>query len=102
MSDYTYVKIGIARVYRSNWKDELEDNERMVQVIKSRLRDMIMTTPRDVCIGEDKIDWLSWAGTEAESEFDSLIEYAVNTRILSEVESTLAIPGYEDDVEFPD
>ena len=75
MPDSTGVKVEIYRIHESNWKEELEDRRDMIRRVKARIRDMVMTTPREMessC--GSKIDWIDWAGVEIESEMDSLIE----------------------------
>ena len=102
MSDSTSVKLDINRIYRSNWESELEENEHDLSRVKARIRDLVMSTPREMT-GDcgSKIDWLDWAGAELESEIDALIEYAVNVHVLNWIKTNLEL-GYEDDVEFPD
>jgi hypothetical protein len=47
MSDSTSVKVDINRIYRSNWESELEENEHDLARVKARIRDLVMSTPRD-------------------------------------------------------
>ena len=102
MPDSTSVKLDINRIYKSNWMDELEENEHLLQLVKSRIRDLVMSTPRTMT-GDcgSQIDWIDWAGVEVESELDSLIDYCNKVYVLGWIKQNLEI-GYTDDVVFPE
>jgi len=101
MPDATSVKVDIYRIYESNWKDELEEHEHLVQMVKSRIRDLVMSTPRDMESDDGhRIDWIDWAGVEVESELEALIDYATKAHVLGWIKQNLET-GYTEDVEFP-